>query len=83
MAPHSSFELRLQDWLDGRMTDASRMAFEEELSADPKKREVAKRLQAIDDALQHLNEGVERENIPARLLDIVGVKTDQPKKNHG
>jgi len=68
MAPHSSFQLRLQDWMDGRMSDAARTAFEDELTAEPEKCELAKRLKAIDDALQDLNEAVLHEKIPDRML---------------
>jgi len=67
----------MQDWLDRRMSDPERVAFAVELTADPEKLEMAKRLKAIDGYLKKLSEATLEEKVPGRLLEVVR-SSDRP-----
>lgn len=67
----------MQDWLDRRMSDPERIAFAVELTADPEKLEMAKRLKAIDGQLKMLNAATLEEEVPGRLLEVIR-SSDRP-----
>ena len=67
----------MQDWLDRRMSDPVRIALAVELTADPEKLEMAKRLKAIDGHLKMLNAATLDEDVPGRLLEVIR-SSDRP-----
>lgn len=69
--PDQDFHLRVQDWLDGRMSEEERAAFEAEIAADAEKARLADKLKAVNDQLKRLNEDILREDIPDKFLDII------------
>lgn len=66
--------MRWQEWWDGELDEDERSAFEDELAGDTHKAVIARKLKLIDDGLKRLNEHVEHEAVPDRLLSVINRK---------
>lgn len=65
------FQLRLQDWLDGRMSADERSAFQRELASSSEKAAFAEKLSSMNEDLRNLRKELVDEEIPANLLNVV------------
>lgn len=66
-----NFQLRLQDWLDGRLSPSERVDFEAELSSDEEKAATARKFKELNENLKDLNREIASEPIPDSLLAVL------------